>query len=255
MKNIIKKTGNKIWPNGSFIRGQIRRLFQSLQRGKIKQICHFINSGHVVKRIKIKKWSQAGTKLCLQVGGGKHLKIGDGWINGDLIDGDIYLNGSRKLPFPSGTLDLIFTEHFFEHLSQEDGLFFLDEAYRVLKKGGILRQSTPDLKGIVDIWLNKNKNVDLEVVIKRHINNHRKSDAFIFENGCQFFNDMFRLWGHQFIYDEATLEMATRGAGFGDVIKVEFGEPGFTSLTLGLERHADYDWMKNAFVLILEARK
>lgn len=255
MRNIIKLFAKTVFPEGTLLRSKIIRTIHSARKGKIKQFAHFVKSGHVARSVKLKNWMKSKANLCLQVGGGKHVKEGRVWINGDLIDGDIYLNASKKLPFASDSLDLIFTEHFLEHLSQEDGLNFLNEAYRVLKKGGVLRQSTPDLKGIVDIWLDKNEHVGQDEVIERHINNHRKKDNFVFRNGCQFFNDMFRLWGHQFIYDEQTLEMATRGAGFSEIKKVKFGEPGFSELTSGLERHADHEWMKYAFVMVLEARK
>ena len=183
------------------------------------------------------------------------MKKGIHWLNGDIIEGDIYLDASKRLPFQDSSIDFIFTEQFFEHLSQVDGQFFLSEAYRVLKKGGILRQSTPDLDGIVKLYNNNNDYAKLDDVLMRHIYHHRRSDDFIFHNGCQFVNDIFRLWGHKFIYDSASYKLAMYGAGFSEIRQVEFGIPSNQLLPIDLERHADSEWMKKAFVMIFEAEK
>lgn len=119
----------------------------------------------------------------------------------------------------------------------------------------MLRQSTPDLNGIVSIYLNKNEHVDQSEVIDRHINNHRNGVSYVHKNGCQFVNDVFRLWGHQFIYDEVTYLKCIKACGFKEVKKVEFGAHGFNQFTYNLERHANFEWMKKAFVMIFEAKK
>ena len=49
------------------------------------------------------------------------------------------------LPLPDHSVDLIFHEDFIEHITQRDTLLFLAETFRVLKKGGVHRISTPDL--------------------------------------------------------------------------------------------------------------
>ena len=113
---------------------------------------------------------------CLQVGGGRH-DI-NGWLNGDLIGGDIYLDARRPLPFADGTFDYVFTEHFLEHLSLNDGVFFLQEAYRILKPGGVLRQSTPSIAARIDIYLDRHPGVSREKVLERHFGNHRWERPF-----------------------------------------------------------------------------
>ena len=226
-----------------------------IQREKVSKRQKFwFYSGHIVRWWHILKWLQGEHKKCLQVGGGRHLKSGQEWLNGDLIAGDIYLDATKKLPFPDDSLDVIFTEQFFEHLSQEDGLHFLKEAYRVLKCGGILRQSTPDLEGLVTVYQDKNKLVSQAEAVSRHIQNHRKSTPYARATGCQFINDLFRLWGHKFLYDKETLEAITKEVGFKKFRWVNFGESDNPNLK-NLERHANVEWMKNAFVMIYEAEK
>ncbi len=52
----------------------------------------------------------------------------DGWVNIDnnpKAQADIHLDITKEgLPFPDGSVDYIFNEHFIEHLSYEEGLFF-----------------------------------------------------------------------------------------------------------------------------------
>ncbi|MDZ7736208.1 MAG: hypothetical protein U5P41_08985 [Gammaproteobacteria bacterium] len=103
------------------------------KKGKIRQLFHCIIAGNIIRRIRIHNWLKSHDQKFLQIGGGNHIKSGDNWINGDLIAGDIYLNATKKFPFPSGSLDIIFTEQFIEHLTQEQALYFLTEAYSGIK--------------------------------------------------------------------------------------------------------------------------
>lgn len=52
---------------------------------------------------------------------------------------------TRGLPLPSASLDVVFHEDFFEHVSQRDAVGFLAETLRVLRSGGVHRVNTPDL--------------------------------------------------------------------------------------------------------------
>ena len=58
------------------------------------------------------------------------------------------------LPFEGDSLDVAYSSHFIEHLSQEDGKKVVDETYRVLKKGGIIRIVVPCLENICREYLN-----------------------------------------------------------------------------------------------------
>ena len=54
---------------------------------------------------------------------------------------------TKRHPFADNLIEFGFTEDFIEHLSQADAIIFLTEIYRTFKNGGVLRMSTPDLKG------------------------------------------------------------------------------------------------------------
>jgi hypothetical protein len=49
------------------------------------------------------------------------------------------------LPLPDNSVDLIFHEDFFEHLTQKEQVVFLAETLRVMKKGTVQRINTPNL--------------------------------------------------------------------------------------------------------------
>src|SRR5437763_14389901 len=74
-----------------------------------------------------------------------------GWTNVDILPYpgvDAVLDVTRGLPFEN--VELIFAEHFLEHLSLADALRFIGECRRVLNDDGVLRVSTPNLDWV---WL------------------------------------------------------------------------------------------------------
>jgi SAM-dependent methyltransferase len=77
-----------------------------------------------------------------------HLGCGNnkivGWENHD-IDVDI----TEPLPFLNDSADFIFTEHVVEHLTPTEAWNFFNESFRVLKRGGVLRTTVPD---ITKLW-------------------------------------------------------------------------------------------------------
>lgn len=66
-------------------------------------------------------------------------------------------------------------------------------------------------------------------------------------------NRAFRGWGHQFLYNFATLAATLRDAGFRDIVRVSYGESAHNALH-GLETHEknpDFDGLSH--ILIVEA--
>ena len=54
------------------------------------------------------------------------------------------LDVTRGLPFPTGSVDAIYSSHMLEHLYFNEAQFVLRECFRVLRDGGILRLALPD---------------------------------------------------------------------------------------------------------------
>lgn len=189
------------------------------------------------------------TQTCLlQIGGGRHLLRG--WLNGDIIAGDIYLNARQKLPLANESFDRVFAEHFIEHIQFRDAEVLFSELHRVLKPGGRIRFATPDLEKIVALYEDRNPHVSLRKAMDRHEVNHSRQ----LPSRAHFLNDLFRLWGHRFIYDFETLEKTLHTSGFTQVQRQSFGDSN-DPLFKNLERHADVEWMKEGFQLIIESSK
>lgn len=67
--------------------------------------------------------------------------------------GILWANAAKKLPFHEGSVEVVYTSHMLEHLDRTQAQAFLQEVLRVLKPGGVIRISVPDLKILVDQYL------------------------------------------------------------------------------------------------------
>jgi SAM-dependent methyltransferase len=82
----------------------------------------------------------------LHLGCGPHVLAG--WLNTDLhaIRPDVVcVDVTKRFPFGDSLFDYVFTEHMIEHLCFADARNAITESFRVLKPGGRIRVSTPDL--------------------------------------------------------------------------------------------------------------
>ena len=119
-------------------------------------------------------------------------------------------------PFKEETFDYIFSEHVIEHISYRGGLNMLTECFRVLKKSGKVRMSTPDLAFLVDLT-RPDKSELQRAYIKWAANTFIPGAPD--DNEVFVINNFVRDWGHTFIYDEKTLRSAMIGAGFKIITK------------------------------------
>ena len=104
------------------------------------------------------KWRELSKKekILLELGSG--IKKGkNGWITVDDNGADIFHDLRRKIPLPNETVDQIYTSHLLEHLSFKDMTIFINECFRVLKKGGSLSVCVPDASLYIESYVNKKK--------------------------------------------------------------------------------------------------
>jgi predicted SAM-dependent methyltransferase len=109
-----------------------------------------------------------------------------------------------------------------EHLHRDEAIFVLQECYRVLKKGGILRVAVPDLKIYVTEYINA----------ENSFNNNDNPAADKFMNGIMlqgigevrplFYKLMCKR--HQWMYDFESLAKRLYDCGFGKVQECKLGE-------------------------------
>jgi predicted SAM-dependent methyltransferase len=162
----------------------------------------------------------------------------EGWVN---IDNQPYpgvdavVDVTLGLPFED--VELVFAEHFIEHLSLDDARNFLRECRRVLAADGILRLSTPNLDWV---WAT-------------HYHRGEWSSDEHAMSECFSVNRAFRGWGHQFLYNRPTLEALLQNVGFATMTWLKYGESEHDALR-GIERHETWqDAPDLPHVLVVEA--
>jgi predicted SAM-dependent methyltransferase len=147
-------------------------------------------------------------KVKLNVGCGTDYKRG--WVNIDnnsdenIEKLDLNWDLRNPLPFPENSVDFIYNEHFFEHLTPDEGRVVMQDLLRVLKPGGVMRIAMPDLEALVHQYLNVS--IEDDPVLKRHNMEFIKTRA-------ERMNISFRWWDHVWIYDFEELRRRLVDAG------------------------------------------
>jgi predicted SAM-dependent methyltransferase len=174
--------------------------------------------------------------------GNKYLQIGcqnhpmKGWLNADINpmhDEVILMDATKQFPIPDNIFDNVFTEHMIEHIGFKEGMFMVKECYRVMKTGGVIRISTPNLKFLIDLYKEPKSQIQQEYIqfSKKYFEDNRPmTDAVVI-------NNFFRDWGHQFIHDFKTLEYILLQAGFKNIKQCEVYKSEHSVLQ-NLEKHA-----------------
>lgn len=78
------------------------------------------------------------------------------WTNVDFYSTGpsvIACNLLKKIPFSDESFEVVYHSHLLEHIPKEDALRFMQECFRVLKSGGIIRVVVPDLEAIINNYI------------------------------------------------------------------------------------------------------
>jgi predicted SAM-dependent methyltransferase len=168
--------------------------------------------------------------LRLNLGSGLQPRVG--WLNIDFTHAaDLALDLREPLPFGDDSVEAIYSEHFFEHLSYpnldeptawqletpsspSEALSFLRECLRVLRRDGTLDIVVPDA----------------EVMLSEYANHHHTpfpSHAWWGPKWCDTplhcVNYVFRQGReHKYAYDDETLARVLESAGFTNVHRRPF---------------------------------
>jgi predicted SAM-dependent methyltransferase len=162
----------------------------------------------------------------LHIGGGWQLL--EGWLNTDIetISGVMWMDATRRFPFKDETFQYVYSEHMIEHVPYDKGVYMLRECCRVMRRGGAIRMITPDLSAILGLH-SRELSAEQEQYLQWFCQTFVPERA---PSAASAINAMFRLWGHQFIYDEQTLAGAMRSAGFNSITRYPIRRSGHPEL-------------------------
>lgn len=163
------------------------------------------------------------------------------------VAGVFYLehDSTEPIPIEDEVFDVVYSEAFIEHITPGAAIAWLRDVRRLLRPGGYVRLSTPDLRKYVEGYLDpegsfyeEHRN-RLDVVTKRMFE-HRKGREAIEMLRREYFggdtvapprrafmlNQIFRFWGHSWIYDLDELRHAAVAAGFAAdaVVECSYGQ-------------------------------
>ena len=151
----------------------------------------------------------------LSANGARHLHLGcgpkylPGFVN---IDGnlfhkiDLWLDVRNGLPFPSNTVDSIYSTHMFEHFYPDELQILLRECQRVLKPGGGIRLIVPNLASAISAY-SQQQSAWFDDSFPRHF------DSL----GGRFSNFVFCDGQHRTAFDFSYLDEVLRQSGFREV--------------------------------------
>lgn len=145
-----------------------------------------------------------------------------GWINTDIVNLTrfasengyrfLQMDSSKPLPVQDGIVDFIVSSHMLEHITWEEGLQFLQECFRIMKPGAVMRIAVPDTERLIELYKNK----WLGVLDEMNLNAAKYSTQ-----SPKFWSYLFD--GHRIAYDWESLSQIGEMAGF-KVIKSSFNE-------------------------------
>lgn len=117
---------------------------------------------------------------------------------------------TQPLPCEDGAFDWAYSEHLIEHIAQAQALVWLKDVRRIVKPGGVLRLTTPDLERYAAAYVARD-----EAFFADHSRRIREFGLPAMPTRRAFMvNQIFQFWGHRWIYDFDELVHVLVQAGF-----------------------------------------
>lgn len=166
----------------------------------------------------------------LDIGSGKNqhgefFSIDYYWVPGLDMVHDV----TKGLPFSSGTVAGIFTEHCLEHIEFDEFINVAREFQRVLMPGRIARIIVPDGKIYLDLYHEAQSG---NVISMPGLD---EDGGYPFYSPMMSVNRIMRSHGHKFIYDFQTMREILLHVGFSEVNQRQFGVGEDPTLLVDLE--------------------
>ncbi len=202
-------------------------------RGYIHLLLHRFNSSkHLIRlfsfrhQLTVRKLSSSKAPVHLRIGESRKF---EGWTSTNYqILTRHFIDATKS--YGINVCEFIFADNVIEHLEYSDGERLIEQAFKALIPGGVLRLTTPDLETIAERYLTRSQS-DLA----QFAEDLRDHNVNVF-SGPDLLRITFTSFGHHkgFIYDFQTLGDLLSSKGFCDVVKHAPGESRNPSLR-GLE--------------------
>ena len=147
-----------------------------------------------------------------------------GWLNADSnpqAEIPLVLREGEPLPFVDSSVDVVFSEHFLEHLSFDEGRHFLRESQRILRPGGLFRVSCPDLDWIAGLLRSGSEDWRALAHVYESIGDVAEGEIDGPEGAI---NWAFYGHDHKHLWNLRQLERELSACGFGVVRRMGFGQ-------------------------------
>ena len=180
---------------------------------KIKKIILSYNK-FLISKIKIYSLRKYKENIFIELGSGDR-KGNNNWLTIDITKKcDIFWDLRNGIPFPNNSVNKIYSSHFFEHLTYQEGQKMLDECLRVLKPEGIFSICVPNARLYVDAYLSSEFDTNKLIGHKPAFNNTSRID---------YLNYTAYMDGeHKYMFDEENLIFILKSKGMKNVSIREF---------------------------------
>ncbi len=185
--------------------------------GLAKEIFYFIVD-KINRSFKVKKYLNLNP-INLNLGCGKNLK--QGFINIDISKGsNLRLDLRKRLPFKKNSVDYIYSEHFFEHISYTDktAILCLYDYLRILKQGGKIKIVIPDMESCFKAYTNKDFNYFNRLGVEKLIPQSKKYFSIIDNINYA----VYQFGEHKYCYDYEKMNLLLKSVGFKNIKKDKF---------------------------------
>ena len=141
-------------------------------------------------------------KMIYKISGSKQYYSQESYC--DILRSHIFVhhNVEYGIPFPDESVNYIYSSHLLEHMFKEDAEKLLIEAYRVLKKCGIIKICVPDLEYAISLYQKGDKEKALHY--------------FFATSKSGYFSR------HQYIYDFDLLRQLLEKIGFTNIERCSY---------------------------------
>ena len=144
----------------------------------------------------------------------------------------------KSLPFSNDSVGAIYASHVLEHLYREEGQHLVQESFRVLAAGGVLRIVVPDLEAIVREYMGERPFGPLAGEVERLSAGDRLNQRLLMRYPTPVYpfvlHRVYTSWkdlhSHKWMYDAESLAAVVREAGFGEVSRREYRDSAITGI-------------------------